>query len=385
MFRLGIAATASMLLAGLTPTGAAAGVPLPSVPRLSWQACADGFQCASAAVPLDYRDVRGRSVQLAVIRRPATDPAHRIGSLFFNPGGPGIPGTEALPAVYGMFPEQVRERFDIVSFDPRGIGQSTAPQCFPDDATEQRFFAQLPAGYPVGADQQASWADTYARFGRQCAASDGTGLLAHLSTADVARDMDLLRQAVGDKQLSYLGTSYGSYLGALLQQLWTAPSTRGPLLTGGLAGQRPEQTLGVLCSDTANPNPLAGADYPALAELAQARSGDVGPYWVWQTERCADWPADARQDRYAGPWNRPTSAPILVVANTGDPAWPYEGSRTMADTLARARLLTVDGYGHTVLGNPSTCAAGSEERYLVSGQLPPRGTVCEPDRRPFAA
>ncbi|WP_280722577.1 alpha/beta hydrolase [Kitasatospora sp. MAA4] len=138
----------------------------------------------------------------------------------------------------------------------------------------------------------------------------------------------------------------------------------------------------MLCSDTANPP--AGADYPALADLTRARSGDARPSWVWQTQRCAEWPAGGRPDRYTGPWNRYTSAPILVVANTGDPAWPYEGSRAMADTLARGRLLTVDGYGHTVLGNPSACAADSEVRYLVSGELPARGTVCEPDRRPFA-
>ncbi|WP_181970368.1 alpha/beta hydrolase [Kitasatospora xanthocidica] len=75
---------------------------------------------------------------------------------------------------------------------------------------------------------------------------------------------------------------------------------------------------------------------------------------------------------------------MLVVANTGDPAWPYEGSRAMADTLAGARLLTVDGYGHTVLGNPSACAAGAQERYLVEGRLPAPGTVCAPDRQPFA-
>ncbi|MFD8704023.1 alpha/beta hydrolase [Kitasatospora sp. NPDC059648] len=70
-------------------------------------------------------------------------------------------------------------------------------------------------------------------------------------------------------------------------------------------------------------------------------------------------------------------------SNTGDPAWPYEGSRALADTLARGRLLTVGGDGHTVLGNPSGCASGHEERYLVDGELPARGRVCAPDRRSF--
>ncbi|WP_170304997.1 alpha/beta hydrolase [Kitasatospora viridis] len=463
-------------------------------------------------MPLDYRDPRGRSIQLALIRHPATDQAHRIGSLVFNPGGPAAAGTEALPTVYGMFPEEVRERFDIVSFDPRGVGESTTLQCFPDAAAEQSLLARIPAGFPVGAAQQSAWADAYEQFGRQCADGSPAGLAAHLSTADVARDMDVLRQALGERRLTYLGTSYGSYLGAtyanlfpgriramvldsaidpvawstgrdpqdaalppflrtgsdlasartldafldrcgavttdrcafsagsaeatrakfdgllnrlrsgpvelgaapigyaatvsaaasllyavapvpgvpgtgwpalgqLLQVLWTAPDApSGPSPTGGAPKQ--EQVLGVVCADTANPS--AGADYSALADQAEARSGAVGPFWVWQTQRCAGWPADAGRDRYTGPWNRPTSAPILVVANTGDPAWPYEGSRAMADTLARGRLLTVDGYGHTVLGNPSSCAAEDEARYLVDGRLPARGTVCAPDQQPFA-
>ncbi|MFE4517405.1 alpha/beta fold hydrolase [Kitasatospora sp. NPDC056783] len=487
------------------------------MPRPDWkQPCADpSFECDTVAVPLDHRDPRGRSIRLSVIRRPATDRAHRIGSLFFNPGGPAVPGTAALPAVYGLFPEQVRERFDIVSFDPRGTGASTTLDCFPDPAAERNLLGRLPVGFPVGAEQRSVWADTYARLGRQCADRDRTGLMAHLSTADVARDMEVLRRAVGDERLSYLGTSYGTLLGATyanlfpgrvramvldsaldpaawstgrgprdrelppflragsdlasaraldafldrcaaagpeacafsaggaeatrakfdglldrlrrgpvtvgtspraethdyasavsavvsklyaaapvpgvpdtgwaalggwLQGLWTAPDTpSAPLPTGGPSGQA--QVLGVLCADAANPP--AGTDHGALADLAGARSGAVGPFWVWQTRRCASWPSEAARDRYDGPWNRPTAAPVLVVANTGDPAWPYEGSRAMADSLARARLLTVDGHGHTVLGNPSACAAGYEERYLVDGELPPRGTVCAPDHRPF--
>ncbi|MBV2155373.1 alpha/beta hydrolase [Kitasatospora sp. SUK 42] len=515
-FRATAATAAALLLAGLTPAAASAAQPAPPVPNLTWQQpCAAGFQCDTAPVPLDYRAPHGPSIRLALIRRPADDQVHRIGTLFYNPGGPGVPGTMALPAVLDRFPEQVRRRFDIVSFDPRGIGASTTLNCFPDAAAEQALLGGLPAGYPVGAEQQSRWADTYAQLGRRCAGNDRTGLLAHLSTADVARDLDLLRQAVGDRRLSYLGTSYGTYLGATyanlfpgrvramvldsaidpaawstgrtpqdralppflragsdlasaralntfldrcgaagpaacafsaggpeatrakfaalterldrgpitvgtgaqavtydqasaastiavllyavapvpgapgtgwpglgeqLQRLWTAPDTpAAPLPVGGPPNQ--PQVLGVLCADTVDPP--AGADYPALADLARARSGAAGPYWVWQTERCAQWPAEAARDRYDGPWDRPTAAPVLVVANTGDPVWPYEGSRALADTLDRGRLLTVDGGGHTVLGNPSGCAAGHEERYLVDGLLPPRGEVCAPDRQPF--
>ncbi|MFD5465055.1 alpha/beta hydrolase [Kitasatospora sp. NPDC127059] len=514
--RAAAATAAGLLLAALTPAAVAAAAPVPPVPALSWsKPCAPGFQCDTARVPLDHRAPRGRSIELALIRRPADDQGHRVGTLFYNPGGPAIPGTAALPAAAPLFPAEVRRRFDIVSFDPRGVGASTTLQCFPGPAAEQVLLGGLPAGYPVGAEQQSRWADTYAQLGHRCAANDRTGLLAHLSTADVARDLDLLRQAVGERRLNYLGTSYGTYLGATyanlfpgrvramvldsgvdpvawstgrtpqdralppflrtgsdlgsartlddfldrcgaaspadcafsvgspaatraeysglmdrlergpvtvgtgpqavtydratavsaiapllysaqpepafhspgwaalgqqLQSLWTAADTpAAPQPTGAPPYQT--QVLGVLCADTANPP--ADADYPALADLAQARSGALGPYWVWQTQRCAGWPAEAARDRYDGPWDRRTAAPVLVVANTGDPAWPYQGSRTLADTLARGRLLTVDGPGHTVLGNPSACAAGYEERYLLDGELPPPGQVCAPDGPPF--
>jgi hypothetical protein len=93
------------------------------VPHLNWQACGDGFFCATADVPLDYAHPAGATIRLAVIKHPATDPAHRIGSLFFNPGGPGgpgYPGVTVLPLVCGQLPPAIRARFDVISFDPRG-------------------------------------------------------------------------------------------------------------------------------------------------------------------------------------------------------------------------------------------------------------------------
>jgi pimeloyl-ACP methyl ester carboxylesterase len=100
------------------------------IPELDWQPCADprqrGFDCATAQVPLDYGDPQGATLDLALIRHPATDPAHRLGALFFNPGGPGGLGTVQLPAWLDFFPATLRERFDLLSWDPRGIGASTA-------------------------------------------------------------------------------------------------------------------------------------------------------------------------------------------------------------------------------------------------------------------
>src|SRR5689334_17546084 len=105
-----------------------------AVPAVQWQPCASptpaGFECTSVPVPLDHAHPDGTSITLAVIRHPATEPDNRIGVLFFNPGGPGGQGTIDVPGWLSLFPATVRARFDIVSWDPRGIGASTAVQCF---------------------------------------------------------------------------------------------------------------------------------------------------------------------------------------------------------------------------------------------------------------
>jgi pimeloyl-ACP methyl ester carboxylesterase len=109
----------------------------------------------------------------------------------------------------------------------------------------------------------------------------------------------------------------------------------------------------------------------------------MGPITSWADEPCASWPAEAAE-RYVGPWDEPTANPVLVIGNTFDPATPYEGAVAMSKDLARARLLTVKAYGHTVLLNPSACAKAYENRYLVDGTLPPAGSVCRQDEQPFA-
>ena len=142
----------------------------------------------------------------------------------------------------------------------------------------------------------------------------------------------------------------------------------------------PEQDFGVLCPES--PNPRDPGTYVRLAALAYARSGDVGPYWSWKDEACSGWPVTASDD-YAGPWNRPTAGPVLVIGNTGDPATPYQDSVAMSQELARGRLLTVDGYGHTELLNKSACAETYETGYLLQGTLPAAGTICQQDGTPF--
>ncbi|MFI2908966.1 alpha/beta hydrolase [Streptomyces sp. PDY-4] len=212
----------STAFTGLGPAVAGGG-PAPSVPapELDWRPCVQGspFDCATAEVPLDYRDPGGRAIELAVVRRKATGPGKRVGTLFFNPGGPGGPGSVQMPQNYGAFPREVRERFDIVSWDPRGVGNSTAVNCFAgaEDAAEWR--ASKPEGFPVGAEERRDFVAAYEELGRRCEQRDPE-LLRHVSTADTARDLDQLRRAVGDAQLTYLGISYGTFLGATYANLF---------------------------------------------------------------------------------------------------------------------------------------------------------------------
>jgi pimeloyl-ACP methyl ester carboxylesterase len=177
---------------------------------------------------------------------------------------------------------------------------------------------------------------------------------------------------------------------AQLQRLWLATSgsaapashsvSTGPAAAAAGPYEGIEQTFAVLCSDTADPRNVG--DYLAAAR-AGSRYGGFGDLAAWEEAPCAYWPAAAGQDRYTGPWNRPTATTILVIGNTGDPVTPYQGSVAMARDLARARLLTVDGFGHTEFFNPSECASNYEFRYLLTGNLPPRGTVCPQSVQPF--
>ena len=200
------------------------------VPDLDWVDCGDGLQCATAEVPLDYDRPDGRQISLALTRAPAGDQAHRVGSLFINNGGPGSSVLDFVRNdARNVLPADVQARFDIVGFDPRGVGQSTPVRCFADSESQEQFFGSL-APFPVTKDEINQAADAAKRLGRRCRQRNGD-LLDHLSTANVARDMDLLRRAVGDDQLTFAGYSYGGLLGMTYAQLFPA-NVRALLLDG---------------------------------------------------------------------------------------------------------------------------------------------------------
>jgi pimeloyl-ACP methyl ester carboxylesterase len=181
-------------------------------PKLRWYNCYNWGQCATANVPLDYDQPNGKQVKLALLRVRARDQKHRIGSLFVNPGGPGGSATAmALGAPY-FLSKNILDRFDIVGMDPRGVGFSQQIDCFPSTARQLPTLNGLSIGFPWGAKEEKSFITAAQSEARGCSTT-GRELAGAMSTAEVARDMDVMRRAVGDAKLTYLGFSYGTALG----------------------------------------------------------------------------------------------------------------------------------------------------------------------------
>jgi pimeloyl-ACP methyl ester carboxylesterase len=201
---------------------APAGASRTSRSTISWTPCHQNtgfpFECARVQVPLDYSDPHGRTISLAVVRLPATDQAHRIGSLFINPGGPGGSGVNfALGAAPYLYGGAIQDRFDIVGWDPRGIIRSTPLRCF--DSPSQWGPAIAPFAFPLTRQQERRWRKADLFLIHACEDRAGP-IIDHMATADAARDLDRLRAAVGDEQLTYFGVSYGSFLGVTYANLF---------------------------------------------------------------------------------------------------------------------------------------------------------------------
>ncbi len=186
----------------------------PAVPVLDWAPCGEefpGIECAVAEVPLDYDHPRGETTFIALARLPASDREHRIGSLFINPGGPGASGIDLLVAWADMLADAVQGRYDIVGFDPRGVARSDPLQCWESFDDFVAWYSPI-LDFPYWKSQERDYFGAMTMVYPQCR-SRHQRILEHMSTAEVARDLDLLRQAVGDRQLNYLGWSYGTFLG----------------------------------------------------------------------------------------------------------------------------------------------------------------------------
>ncbi|MFE6282400.1 alpha/beta hydrolase [Streptomyces sp. NPDC057877] len=197
--------------------------------KLSWRNCGVvGFECATMRAPLDYASPEDGDVRLAVARKRATGPGKRLGSLLVNPGGPGGSAVGYLQSYAATgYPAPVRAQYDMVAVDPRGVARSEPVECL--DGQDMDTYTQTDTT-PDDSRETDALSDAYRKFAESCGANSPR-LLRHVSTEEAARDMDVLRAVLGDERLTYVGASYGTFLGATYAGLF--PDRAGRLVLDG--------------------------------------------------------------------------------------------------------------------------------------------------------
>ncbi|GGK62541.1 peptidase [Planomonospora parontospora subsp. parontospora] len=442
-----------------------------------------GTECGTLTVPLDHADPGGKSIELALIRIKATGSGKRLGSLVFNFGGPGGSGVDILPLAAPAY-TALNARYDLVSFDPRGVERSSGVRC--GDAAEMEEYNAADAT-PDTRAERARLKRATAEFVRACEKTSGE-ILPHVGTVNAARDLELLREALGESRLDYFGMSYGTHLGAVYATMFPgkvgrflldAPldptvSFRQRTLDQMRGFQRSYEAFLAACAAKGAGKCVLGADrkkadrtvralwkrldakplkvdrreltqslavtgigaalyaqqaWPVLEQaLGAALKGDGrlllgladgytgrradGTYSTMLTSfpaiSCADSaerPSAAEQARtdaaarkinpmfggaglggLCGAWpfagsnaakkvDATGSAPIVVVATTGDPATPYAWGPKLTKQLRTAVLVTSEGEGHGAYG-VNACTTKVADAYLIDGKVPAKGTVC---------
>ena len=199
---------------------------------IDWKDCSDGtssFQCGTVTVPLDYDHPDSQTITIALKKLPASDGNAEHGSLFINPGGPGGSGVAMMQVMAPMFTEEIRGAYDIIGFDPRGVGQSTPITCWTNDEIKQYLANPSDDAGPTDPLKGVTYKNVAAQEkidrgtanAARCAQhSQVPELLDHVGTRDVARDLDVLRATNGNAKLNYLGVSYGTRIGAIYADLF---------------------------------------------------------------------------------------------------------------------------------------------------------------------
>jgi pimeloyl-ACP methyl ester carboxylesterase len=307
---------------------------------LAWGACASsaqrGYQCATLQVPLDHGDTSGRSIGIALIRARATDSTRRIGSLLINPGGPGESTVNDFSGYLGQLSSTLRARFDVIGFDPRGVGNSAPVQCLQGPALEQYIGLDAEPQTPAETNTTLTAAQ---KFVAACTANAGSEL-PYLSTEQTARDMDDIRAAVGDSQLTYLGFSYGTFLGAQYADLFPT-KVRALVLDGAL-----DPTIPTLQSATIQ---AQGFENVLKAFLADCQA---------QGRACAFQPGGDLLTGYRGLMEKLRTQPPLPTQLSGRRLLPGEAqlgaltalySKQTWPVLAQALQQAANGDGTTLL------------------------------------
>ena len=283
----------------------------------SWTACRDGFECTTVFAPLDYNQPDGVRVALSVVRLPAGDPDSRIGSLLLNPGGPGGSGVDFVREVAKLLPLELRGRFDIVGFDPRGIRRSSPLRCY--DTFEQAIDGVPPFAFPLTSAEERALRRADRSFASACA-DHGGPMLSHMSTADAARDMDLLRQALGDEKLTFLGYSYGSFLGQVYANLF--PDRIRALVIDGV--------LDPVAWTTGRGTEAATTPFPVRLHSDQGSSRALGEFFRLCDAARSDCAfSGGSRNRYSTLANRLRRDPIRIEGEEG-----AEETFTYADLVA---------------------------------------------------
>jgi len=292
---------------GPTTTGPTTTAPTGPVPPVVWSGCGADLQCGSVTVPLDYSRPGGRTIQVAVERRPAAEPSQRIGSLVINPGGPGTSGIDDMENELSVLTPGLLDRFDIVSFDPRGVERSAPVECGPGSPTSPTSAPSptttsttpsppLPDPVPATtADQRAAAAQDRA-YGAACA-KYSNGVLPYVGTVDAARDLDRIRAALGDQKLTFIGHSYGTLLGAEYAEMYPG-HVRAMVLDGAI-------------------DPALGTDQMAL-DQAQGFESVLDDFFTW----CAS--------ASSCPWRTgpdPTAALVALIDGSRTHPLPAVGGR----------------------------------------------------------
>lgn len=261
----------SASVVGTAPSGSVSppATPGPGPGRaIRWERCGD-LDCGRLEVPLDYADPAGATITLVLARRPASDARRRLGVLLVNPGGPGVPGSYLAERAGDYFSPALLARFDVVAWDPRGTGESVGVDCTDDlDA----LFGLDPT--PDTAAERRALVEAAQGFARDCERRVGE-VLGHISTQDTARDMDAIRAALGERQISYLGFSYGSELGATYATLFP-DRVRAMALDGAVDPNVPfERSLVIQASAFEDMLDAFLADCSARSRCAFSNDGDA--------------------------------------------------------------------------------------------------------------
>ena len=465
--------------------------------QLNWSTCLETFTCATMYVPIDYTNLKTGSFNISLLKSAALLPKKRLGAIVVNPGGPGASGvTYAYNAEYILSPD-ILDRYDIVGFDPRGVTRSSPIACLDAAQTDANYASD---SKPNSAAEFNKAIVDSKDFVKKCLAK--TKHLMHYSTAEAARDMDILRSALHEEKFNYLGKSYGTYLGTLYAQFF--PTKVGRMVLDGaidpnatIFEQNLSQAIGferaleafiIDCQGKANcplPKTISAAKaaitelfnatakkplhtkkkqnekiqrvvtqslavlgtasalydnesgWPQLrTALVQAKLGygdeflaladsytgrdakgkyptnafdsgavigcldwhdsrtiaemhaDVavftkaapifGPYLSYTGLTCKYFPP-APKDALTRTTNKITSittAPIIVIGTTRDPATPYKWAVGLNKIFLGSRLISLDADGHTGQGRGSTCVDGAIDAYFINGALPAKNLAC---------